>query len=648
MLNNALMTIEALAGLNSVHEITADVLRQQFENRRLWELYRRMKSYTMLFTRNGPLLNDAKLGEAIYKELMLHIIRQPESAGPHQCEISGLRFSTKFSTHYLQVLRNLGVPEKEIEKKDRTINRCWFPLIGALGSDAQALPQAKFEISIHPICLVVIQFLPLSALIYKGGILLFDTVNTSFARDFIAKSVDRVQKAIQMATGTEPVENIKDFDKGKYLLRSIEIFEEKALYYEDKYTDINLWSFTNSGTGASCEVDRVPSRVFRSLCQLYRDDCQADLKMLLNNSRHADAFVAALTNGDDYDGLYPHKDYPGVGVPFYEAYQQLIGKAHQLEYARYIAGIIKKTPLAKADEKMLLKTDAHKQKEYPAFLQKILVDAAGRGEWSLAHHLNILDDPDATPVKGYTYGILRKIHFYYQKNGWRVVSAIPAVNKLTNTLVGKICSFAIHLIEKDAETSLRDHRKKLRNPQEYLNFSLAGSLVRQAHLLTLAQVTSFFFPNYRLQHAAISFLLRLYFSQSEQTTVAPVELPEVHKTPWLCRLEDFARLYTDYYLNKYQGDWVKFYKHVIKPFPTRPGEFQHWLDQAFDNMRNYFETEAPLWNDFKGRIDDLEQSLCFDDEGNNNPFFASFAIGYCLQRHYHAQSANIFSTIKHQ
>lgn len=641
------MTIEALAELDSVHEITADVLRQQFEERRLWELYRRMKSYTMLFTRNGPLLNDAKLGEAIYKGLMLNIMRQPESEGPYQCEISGLRFSTKFSTHYQQVLRSLGVPEKEIEKKDRSINRCWFPLIGALGSDAQALPQAKFDISIHPICLVVIQFLPLSALLYKGGILLFDTVNTSFARDFIYKNVDRVQQAIQMVTGTQPVENIKDFDKGKYLLRSIDIFEEKALYYEDKYTDINLWSFTNSGTGASCEVDRIPGRVFRSLCQLYRDDCQADLKMLLN-SPYANSFVTALNNGADYDGLYPRKDYRGVGVPFYEAYQQLIGKAHQLEYARYIAGFIKKTALAKGDEKLLSKTDAYSQPEYPAFLQKLLIDAAGKAEWSLAHQLDILDDPDATPVKGYTYGIFRKIHFYYQKTGWRAVSAISAGHKLNSTMAGKICSFAIQLIEKDGETSLRDHRKKLRNPQEYLSFSLAGSLVRQAHLLTLAQATSFFFPYYRLQHGAISFLLRIYFSQSEQTTPAPIELPEVHNKPWLHGLEDFASLYTDYYLNKYRGDWTKFYKHVITPFPTRPGEFQHWLDQAFDNMRNYFETEAPSWNDMEGRMDDLERSVCYDEEGNHNPFYAAFAIRYCLQRQYHARSANIFSTIKSQ
>lgn len=61
------MTIEALAGLKSVNEITSDVLRQQFNERKLWELNRRLKSYTMLFTRNGPLLNDAKLGESIYR-----------------------------------------------------------------------------------------------------------------------------------------------------------------------------------------------------------------------------------------------------------------------------------------------------------------------------------------------------------------------------------------------------------------------------------------------------------------------------------------------------------------------------------------------------------------------------------------------------
>ncbi|MBK8656651.1 MAG: hypothetical protein IPN20_22690 [Haliscomenobacter sp.] len=243
MLNNALMTIEALARLKNVSEITSEVLLRLFNEYKLWLLYHRMKSYTMLFTRNGPLLNDDKLGETIYRQLLTKIGTFVESEGQHQCEISGLRFNTSFADWYTIVLRELRVPEKDIDKKDLTINRCWFPLIGALGSDAQALPQAKFDVHIHPLCLMVIQFLPLSALLYKGRILLFDAANFEFAKDFIAQSVERVNEEIQATASGKQIENIKDFDKGKYLLRAIELFARKQNYYGDRQTDLILWSF---------------------------------------------------------------------------------------------------------------------------------------------------------------------------------------------------------------------------------------------------------------------------------------------------------------------------------------------------------------------------------------------------------------------
>lgn len=635
MLNNAFMTIEALAELNNVREITPEVLLEQFNERKLWELYRRMKSYTMLFTRNGPLLNDAKLGEAIYRQLLTKILSNIELEGQYQCEISGLRFNTTFSECYTQVLRDLKMPEKEIDKKDRTINRCWFPLIGALGSDAQALPQAKFDIRIHPVCLVVIQFLPLSTLLYKGGVLLFDASNFEFSKDFIAKSVERVEYAIRLAGANQPIENIKDFNKGKYLLRAIELFSEKQTFYGDRHTDLNLWSFTNSGTGASCEVDRVPSRVFRDLYHLYKKpDCQPDLKMVLNGN-YASNFINALENRWDYEGLYPKKDYLGVSIPFFEEYQRLIGRDDHLEYAKYIAGLIKKATLAKGDEKMLAKTDAFNQAEYAQFFQKVLVEAAGRGEWTLAHHLDLLDDTEALPINSWTYGIFKKVHFYYQDKDWEPVSKPIPSDKLETTLAGKICAFVIRIIEKDGEENFKSHQKTLKNLQEYNGFSLAPTLVRQCKELSLAQASTFLFHNYRLQHYGLNFLLRVYFSQAEKTPMPEVDLPEGENSRWLERMEAFAEFYTEYYNDKYEGNWRKFNKHVLVPFPRYPGEFQLWLDIAFEKMREHFAEKEPHVP--KPEIDQFEETLCYDEDGNFNSFFARFAVQFCLNQQFHFQ-----------
>ena len=103
---------------------------------------------------------------------MESIIDGFENEGENVCELSGMRFNKKFETYYAETLQRIGYPADKIVGKDKTINRCWFPLIGGLGSDAQALPQAMRAIQIHPIWVVVMQFLPLSAVIFKGGILL--------------------------------------------------------------------------------------------------------------------------------------------------------------------------------------------------------------------------------------------------------------------------------------------------------------------------------------------------------------------------------------------------------------------------------------------------------------------------------------------
>jgi len=251
MLNNALMTIEALGNFKSVSEITPDVLLQLYNDKELLKLNKRLKSYTMLFTKNGPLHNDKANGDKTYEALFKTIINNFENEGDKKCEISGLKFNSTFKAIFEIALKSIGIPEKEIQKKDTNLSRTWFPLIGTLGSDAQALPQAKFTLQIHPICIIILQFLPLSSLIYNRNILLIDSSNFEFAREFIRENQRELSKRIQITKSTDPIENIKDFSKGNYILKALKILQNKE--EEESYSDLNLWSFSNSGTGASCK-----------------------------------------------------------------------------------------------------------------------------------------------------------------------------------------------------------------------------------------------------------------------------------------------------------------------------------------------------------------------------------------------------------
>ncbi len=639
MLNNALLTIEALAELSSVQEITSEVLLVQLKKHDVGRLFKRMKCYTMLFTKNGPLHQDAEKGEMIYRSLLTCILQNVELEGSFQCELSGLRFTTPFSEFYTQTLLAQGFPEKDVLKKDRSINRCWFPLIGGLGSDAQALPQAKFDIRIHPICLVVMQFLPFSAILYKGGVLLFDAVNEEIAREFIQENVEMVLNRAEVKATGQTIENIKDFNKGHYLLRAISLYQKKEGYkHDDRYTDINLWSFTNSGTGASCEIDRIPGAVFKKAFHLYKKtDCRPDLERILQFN--APPFLDSLQNLSDYWGLYPRKDFGGVGIPFFEEYQRLIGRDKHLEYARYIAGLIAHVTLTKGDEKLLAKTDAYNQDEYAPFFQKILMQATERDEWSLAHHLDILDYPDAMPVSSSTAGMFKKVHFYFQKKGqWEAIKMVQPSANFNQIKAGQACAFIIRLLEMDEAKTGKSGSKKLSDPQNYQHFSLQNLLVRQSAQITLPQIAAFFARNGQLVNYGLNFLLRIHFAQPQPSPIPETSLPDAETSPWLERLDAFAEFYLNYYDEKYAGDWRKFHKHVLVPFPQQTGAFLRWLTDAFEQMRAFYKEQKQVYPE----MDQFEDSLCYDDAGYFNAAFTRFAVEFSLSRKLQLQTSLTF------
>src|SRR6266498_2432601 len=126
MLNNALMTIEALGNLKTVTEITPNILLNLYNEKGLLKLNKRLKSYTMLFTKNGPLHNDKTNGDKTYDALFKTITNSFENDGNKLCEISGLRYNTPFNIIFERALKNIGLSKREIQKKDTNESRTWF------------------------------------------------------------------------------------------------------------------------------------------------------------------------------------------------------------------------------------------------------------------------------------------------------------------------------------------------------------------------------------------------------------------------------------------------------------------------------------------------------------------------------------------
>jgi len=653
-INNALQTIEALAELDDVSDITTDTLIALYQKYRIWELFKRMKNYTMLFTKNGPLLNNKEFGIFIYESLFENITNGFENEGSNICEISGLRFEKTFTEFYKEVRENVADkikltrtdPKKlkkdltNLYKSDTSISRVWFPLIGSLGSDAQALPQAKYDIQIHPICLIVIQFLPFSSLLYKKGILLLETINFEFSKDFISESVERGLQEIEITPKNKSIENIRDFSQGDYILKAIRIYEEKNMDFES-YTDLNLWSYSNFKSG-NCEIDKIPNRTFKTLHKIYRTNtkCQEDLKSILQKS--SIRFLEYLIEEKNYYGLYPRKvqikkgkksetiKLEGVSVEFFEAYQKAIGKDKFKNYAKYIAYLISIDKDLKGSEiKLLEKIEPHKEAEYNALVYGVLLRAAKQDKWSLKNHLEILDKTNNKVIKSWIYGIFKMVHFYYYKKSFLKECPIPQKTKPT-----PILSTIIHLIEQDSESERSI--KRLQDNQKYETFNINNIFIRNCERLNLGSIVEYVYDDFRPRRNGLNKLLRLYFNQSNSNLDFKNEYFEsfenIQDKPFKI-YQSFVELFQSYYLEKYNTDTSKYDRRILKSFPKTSPHFRLWLYDVLEKMNAFKKRYSDTKLDFS-QLDNFEKGLFYAPNGENNISFSRFAIEFLLHKHF--------------
>lgn len=660
MLNNALMTIEALAKLKSVSDVSPTILKQLYNKVALRAINKRLKSYTMVFSLNNPLVNPAKktnnAGENTYHFLLNSIIDGFEYSGEKVCEISGLRFNKTFEDFYKEEIerqkkvliaetknvKQLNKELRNIENTDTSLNRSWFPLIGGLGSDAQALPQAKYTVQIHPICIAILQFLPLSALLYKGGILLIDSSNFELSREMVADNVKTVSEKIQAVSSTDSVENVRDFAKGDYLLKALTILTEKEDNNE-AYTDLNLWSFSNSGTGASCAIDRVPNTLIRKLQNLTKNPTiGTELKGILANSEISYRFIESLESNNDWYRLYPavfgtgkkSYKYPGVSPEFLEAYYKEIGKARFIPTAKYVAWLIEKYK-SKSFEKLLEKTDAWNDSEYRVELFKTLVKATESDEWSLEQHIAFLDGKDELPVRNNYYQYQKLIHYYSQK---KICSTeIPRVN-IVDSSVFEACKWIISLIQKDEKVNSIVSNLTNPNENQKVGFNRVILDALDETDIALEEVVEIFYDeDYNFRKYGLNELLRIFYSQSEQKVFEFRNLENnlrnvVILQNWINRLQEFATDYQTYfYANNLNFDtgkpsYKKFERTITSLIKGNDNLYTLLTEVIYNTNQHLKETEQTKEDKW------MIEELMTNPLGNSNRNICILAIKFLLKQ----------------
>lgn len=141
-----------------------------------------------------------------------------------------------------------------------------------------------------------------------------------FCEEFVEEKVNSlVEKVKEVVTTNAPIENMKGATKGNYILEALEVMERcKA---DCEHADVNLWSFSNSGAGASCSIDRVPNELLRRLA-LLRKRHKVELTYILNSPALNSSFLECLSDNREWSGLYPAKSMKGLVWSF----SSLIGK----------------------------------------------------------------------------------------------------------------------------------------------------------------------------------------------------------------------------------------------------------------------------------------------------------------------------------
>ena len=321
----------------SVH----DVVRILGDGSELCKANSRLKSFTMVFGKNGPLTQNAykKSGanEAIYKAVLRRLAQEmlDEGRAGQSCELTGIPTQFNFHRMCAESLRECGqrVPEH------KWVGRDWVPLAGSLGNDAQALPAASRPLHVSALALLALQFLPQGLFLFQGRLACYQSTYSPLVQQLTAGEVDDYQN--QLAAGACEIHG-KGEGSASALTRLLRVFgallDANSGTRLPAHTELYLWLFSNSGASADCRIVPIPDLVLRFLWECVEEDLSGEIDALVRNETK-DQLLTAIREKRDFQGLYAFKKWPGASQRFYEFYQRRIcgWKGTSLEVARRLA-----------------------------------------------------------------------------------------------------------------------------------------------------------------------------------------------------------------------------------------------------------------------------------------------------------------------
>ena len=183
-----LCAIAALTEKESIGELETGDMKKAFYSYDIVSANDMVKSFTMVFTRNTILGQQSykKHRKEMYRDLLEVFLENMEEAkGDFICEICGDEHNFDINNVWNDIITKYGYKPKEV----KILGRDFFPLVGSLGNDAQALPSASRAVSICPKCLFAVHYIPISTMLIKKKLVCIESTSEIIMLELIKDNV---------------------------------------------------------------------------------------------------------------------------------------------------------------------------------------------------------------------------------------------------------------------------------------------------------------------------------------------------------------------------------------------------------------------------------------------------------------------------
>lgn len=337
--DTGLFVIAYHAHKENPNELTLEDLIKVHENgMKLAQINSRLKSFTMVFGTNGPLTQSGY--RPVGKKKLLseknitaytNVLNAFLEASRHEntdlplCEICGCNHTFDFSA----IVRKALIEADIVDPGEKQIGRDWFPLSGSPGNDAQTLPSASRGLSICPICLFVVHYVPQALMLMQGKLVCFQSNISKVAAGLTESIVVQYQSELDATTSKIEMIGKKEGTAAMtkrlllWMKRRQEVSEDLALGHA---ITLQVWLFTNAGADANCEIVDIPNNFLQFLWLIRKLGLTDELMQLLKQDPNiADLqFLNCVCENRDYENLYPTKSTSGVSPKFFALYQQYV------------------------------------------------------------------------------------------------------------------------------------------------------------------------------------------------------------------------------------------------------------------------------------------------------------------------------------